>query len=896
MKLTIPELSFVVLIGVSGSGKSTFARRHFKPTEILSSDYCRGLVSDDENSQAATKDAFEVLHFIARKRLAAGKLTVVDATNVQPEARKPLIAIAREFHCLPVAIVLDVPERVAHDRNKSRPDRDFGPHVIRQQSQQLHRSLRGLEREGFRHVHVLKSLEEIEAAVIERQPLWNNLKHEHGPFDIIGDVHGCFDELVELLGKLGYEVGSAGDPPAPFGDPPNGTGITPLVATTPGFTIDAPPVPTGGSPVGTGQWPVLPSIRVSHPEGRKLVFVGDLVDRGPKIPQVLKLVINAVASGAALCVPGNHDMKLMRKLRGREVQITHGLAESLEQLADESEDFRKRVAEFIDDLVSHYVLDDGKLVVAHAGMKESMQGRGSGAVREFALFGETTGETDEFGLPVRYNWAAEYRGAAAVVYGHTPVPEPEWLNRTINIDTGCVFGGKLTALRYPEKELVSVPARQTYAEPRKPFLPPEDQAPALSAQQQHDDLLDLVGVTGKRIVSTRLHGNVTIREENSIAALEVMSRFAANPKWLIYLPPTMSPSETSQAPGLLEHPAEAFAYFRHAGVPRVVCEEKHMGSRAVVVVCRDEDAARKTFGVAGEGIGICYTRTGRRFFDNATLEAEFLERVRAAATAAGFWDEFKTEWLCLDCELMPWSAKAQELLKQQYAAVGASAQATLAAEVAVLKQAAGRGLDVSELLAQTTARSQMLSDYIEAYRRYCWPVNSVNDLKLAPFHLLATEGKVHADKPNDWHMQTLARLAGGIVIATPFRVIDVTNPESEAEGIRWWEELTGRGGEGMVVKPSEFIAKNRRGLVQPAVKCRGREYLRIIYGPEYTAIENVERLRARGLSTKRSLALREFALGIESLERFVRKEPLRRVHEAVFGVLALESESVDPRL
>src|SRR5207247_6856775 len=221
-------------------------------------------------------------------------------------------------------------------------------------------------------------------------------------------------------------------------------------------------------------------------------------------------------------------------------------------------------------------------------------------------------------------------------------------------------------------------------------------------QQQHDDLLDLADVTGKRIVSTRLHGNVTIREENSIAALEVMSRFAANPKWLIYLPPTMSPCETSQALGLLEHLAEAFAYVLHAGVPRVICEEKHMGSRAVVIICRDEDAARKNFGVTGEGIGICYTRTGRRLFDNAVLEAAFLMTVSDAVTAAGFWDEFKTDWLCLDCELMPWSAKAQELLKQQYAAVGASARATLADEVAAIEQTAARGLDVSDLLAQTT--------------------------------------------------------------------------------------------------------------------------------------------------------------------------------------------------
>jgi len=847
MKITIPDLSFVVLIGVSGSGKSTFARKHFKTTEVLSSDYCRGLVSDDENSQEATKDAFEVLHFIARKRLAAGKLTVVDATNVQPEARKPLIAIAREFHCLPVAFVLDLPERVAQDRNKARSDRNFGPHVIRQQAQQLHRTLRGLEREGFRHVYVFKSPEEIEAAVIERQPLWNNLKQEHGPFDIIGDVHGCFDELVELLEKLGHAVDHAA------------------------FTV-----------------------RPSN--GRKLVFLGDLVDRGPKIAQVLKLVMNSVADGSAFCVPGNHDVKLMRKLRGRDVQVTHGLADSLAQLANEPEEFRQRVAEFIDDLVSHYVFDDGELVVAHAGMKQEMQGRGSGAVREFALFGETTGETDEFGLPVRYNWAAEYRGIAMVVYGHTPVPEPEWLNRTINVDTGCVFGGKLTALRYPEKELIGVPAKQAYAESRKPFLPPQDLAPTLSAQHKHDDLLDLADVTGKRIVSTRLHGNVTIREENATAALEVMSRFAANPKWLIYLPPTMSPSETTQVPGLLEHPAEAFSYFRQSGVPRVICEEKHMGSRCVVVICRDEEAARKIFGVTGEGIGICYTRTGRRFFDDSGLEFQLLERVREAATAAGFWEQFKTDWLCLDCELMPWSAKAQELLKQQYAAVACAAQSTVKDEICALEQASARGLDMGPIIARAKLRNEMVNDYTAAYRRYCWTVNSINDLKLAPFHLLASEGKVHTDMPHDWHMETVSKLAGSSIIATPYRVIDVTNPDSEKEGICWWEELTGKGGEGMVVKPFDFVARSRRGLLQPAVKCRGREYLRIIYGPEYTSPENLERLRARGLSVKRSLALREFALGVEALERFTRKEPLRRVHEAVFGVLALESEPVDPRL
>ncbi len=852
MKLVIPELSLVVLIGPSGCGKSSFARKHFKPTEVLSSDYCRGLVSDDENNQAATPDAFEVLHFIARKRLAAGKLTVVDATNVQSESRKPLVELAREFHCLPVAIVLNLSEKVCEGHNQGRTDRDFGSHVIRQQVQQMRRSLRNLEREGFRHVYILNSPEEVDSAAIERQALWNNLKHEHGPFDIIGDVHGCYDELLELLTGLGYQVDGSSEVP-----------------------------------------------KVVPPENRKLIFLGDLVDRGPKIPQVLKLVMAAVEAGTALAVPGNHDMKLMRKLRGRDVEVRHGLAESLAQLEAEPAEFKGRVVDFMDGLVSHYTLDGGKLVVALAGMKESMQGRGSGKVRDFALYGETTGEIDEFGLPIRYNWAAEYRGRAMVVYGHTPVPEPEWLNRTINIDTGCVFGGKLTALRYPEKEIISVKAKQVYCRSAKPFLPDSTASVGMTAQQRQDDLLDLEDVLGKRIISTRLHHSITIREENAIAALEVMSRFAANPKWLIYLPPTMSPSETTKEPALLEHPADAFAYYRHEGVPKVVCEQKHMGSRAVVIVCRDEETAVKRFGVAGEGAGICYTRTGRRFFEDSKLEAGLIGLLQTALGQTGFWEQFATDWVCLDSELMPWSAKAQALLKEQYAAVGTAARISLTQAIAALDQASAAGGDVAGLLQRHRERLGMTEQYVRAYEQYCWPVNSLSDLKLAPFHLLATEGKVHINMDHVGHMETLANIskAGrGVLLGTPYKVVEVTSAESQAEGIRWWEELTGSGGEGMVLKPFDFVVKGRRGLVQPAVKCRGKEYLRIIYGPEYTAPEHLERLRSRGLSAKRSLATREFALGIEALERFVQHEPLRRVHECVFGVLALESEPVDPRL
>ncbi len=861
MKITIPELSLVTLIGASGSGKSSFAKKHFQSFEVLSSDFCRGLVSNNENSQDASRDAFDVLHYIAHKRLAAAKLTVIDATNVQKEDRKYYVNLAREYHCLPVAIVLNLPENICHQRNQQRPDRQFGSYVVQRHVQNLRRSLRGLQKEGFRYVYVLNSIEEIEAVEIKRQPLWNNRKHEHGPFDIIGDIHGCCDELELLLEKLGY--------------------VTRNVETR-----------------------YIASLQTyCHPEGRKALFLGDLVDRGPRILDTVKLVKNMVEAGAAICVPGNHEHKLLRKIRGKKVKINHGLEQTVAEIEALSPEIRelflKEIEQFIDSLISHFVLDDGRLVVAHAGMREEMQGRGSGKVRSFALYGETTGEIDEFGLPVRYNWAAEYRGEAMVVYGHTPVPEAEWLNNTIDIDTGCVFGGKLTALRYPERELVSVDAAKVYCEPVKPLCRDEIHRVSTTMQQQLDDVLNIDDVLGKRIINVRLQNKITIREENSIAALEVMSRFAANPKWLIYLPPTMSPVETSQLPGYLEHPKQAFAYYKNQGVTEVICEEKHMGSRAVVIVCRNEEAVKRKFGIVNEGIGICYTRTGRRFFNNQELEAEFLQRVNNALTESNFWSRLNTDWVCLDCELMPWSAKAQGLIRSQYAAVGAASRPALSNAINLLTQASQNGVEVNSLLSKFQERQQMANQYVDAYRRYCWEVNDISDIKLAPFHILATEGAVHTDKNHSWHMEQVAILETAnseLLMATNYKIIDLNDPSSEAEGTHWWEEMTSKGGEGMVVKPLEFIVKGKRGILQPAVKCRGKEYLRIIYGAEYTTEENLERLRKRGLSLKRSLAMREFALGVEALERFVAESPLRRVHECVFGVLALESEAVDPRL
>ncbi len=345
----------------------------------------------------------------------------------------------------------------------------------------------------------------IAGASIVRERLLNDFTEDHGPFDVIGDVHGCRSELETLLGELGYVL-----------------------------TRDSSGRPTDAT----------------HPLGRKAVFVGDLVDRGPDSPGVLRLVMGMVAAGHARCVPGNHESKLVRALEGRQVKVSHGLAETLSQLALEDAEFRAAAQKFCYDLVSHLVLDDGRLVIAHAGLKEDYHGRASGRVRSFALYGDTTGETDEYGLPVRLPWANDYRGRAMVLYGHTPTLEPEWVNNTMCLDTGCVFGGKLTALRYPEKEVVSVPAEKVWYEPVKPLA-------VVTPVRAADDLA-ITDVLGKRGVETRLAGRVAVREENAAGALEVMSRFALEPAWLPYLPPTMAPCATSTSGELLEHPESAF--------------------------------------------------------------------------------------------------------------------------------------------------------------------------------------------------------------------------------------------------------------------------------------------------------------------------------------------------
>ena len=850
MRIAIPDFALVCLIGPSGSGKSTFAARHFLPTETVSSDRCRATVSDDEGALDANDDTFELLGNIVDIRLRRRLLTVVDATSVRPPDRASLVAHARRRHALPVAIVLDMAPALCESRNAADPVRARPAGAAARQSRALRKGIGKLQREGFRQVHVIRDPADIETVEIVREPLWTDRRAVSGPFDVVGDVHGCFDELVTLLGTLGYVV-----------EPFEADAETPILAR--------------------------------HPEGRQILFVGDLTDRGPRNVDCLRLVRGMCGIGSAEAVVGNHDQKLQRWLRGNKVNIAHGLEVTVAELERTSEAFRRDTREFLYGLRSHLWLDGGRLVVAHAGLKASMHGRGSAEVRAFAMYGETNGEIDEFGLPVRLDWARDYRGDAAVVFGHTPVPDAEWLNGTLCIDTGCVFGGKLTALRWPEREIVSVPALAEYAVPARPIA----SVRGPSAQQDHDALLYFDDFARKLRVECRLGRAVTVPEQNSLAALEVMSRFAIDPRWLVHLPPTMAACPTAADGAELEHPLQALDHYLARGVVELVAEEKHMGSRAILVVARDADAARSRFGVEDGKRGVVYTRTGRAFFPDDALEAALVERVGDAMAGAGLWAELDTDWVVLDAELMPWSAKAGALVDARFRPTARAA----AASAAALLEASASLTDRPELAA-LRERAEVQRENARAMRTvmdgYCWPVAGIDDYRLAPFHLLAAEGHVFADRPHVWHMRTLERLAANdpVLAPTGWRTLRADDENDRTALVDWWRRHTDGGGEGLVVKPAAFTVHDAKGFVQPAMKVRGRDYLRLVYGPDYDLPEHLSRLRQRNLGRKFSLAEREYRLGIEGLHRFVERRPLAQVHECAIAVLGLESEPVDPRL
>lgn len=846
-EITIPSIGLVLMVGASGSGKSRLASRLFEGTEIVELDRMREMVSGDRADQSANEDAAAVAAELVERRLRRRLLTVVDATNVRSEDRRRWTQIAARTHSLVTAIVVDPGMGFCQKSAAARDGDRYNPRSVELQNRLLSRDRRKLSKgDGVRNVVTISSPEEAEAATLRRRDTYNDKRSVTAPLDIVGDVHGMTDELEALLAQLGWSVAWSGE--------------------------------------GEDR-----SAAISHPDDRRLVFVGDLTDRGPRPRDALLIMEAAVQSGQGYAVASNHDDRFKRWLQGRETSINHGIETSIADFEETSSAYRRRFADLIDSLPAHLVFDGGKVAVAHAGLLEDMVLGASPEMRDFAVFGPKTAPGPD-GRSVRVDWADGYRGRTCVVYGHTVVDEPVWHNRTICVDTGAVFGGSLSALRWPEKTIVSVPSAAAYAELDRP---------AFSRKDVRDPaVIGIRDVSGKKHVETAT-GRVTVEADHMAGALEHMSRFAIDPRWLVYIPPTMSPVEAATGGEYLEHPQQAFDYYRKQGVTRLVVETKHMGSRALALVCRDPEVARRRFGVDDGHAGHVWSRSGRAFFDEAQRR-EVVSRIAQAAEGSLF-NELSTNWLLLDAEIMPWNTKATELIERQFAPTGRAAQMGGSLALDAIARFSARGLaDVAALQERFARRVVNASRFDAVWRGYCWDAESLDALRIAPFHVLASEGRVHHDLAHEEHLRMLGALAAadstGTIVETPHLQVDLSDQATVDAAVAAWERETKAGAEGVVVKPYGFLTRGERGTVQPALKVRGRDYLRIIYGPDYDVPENLARLRERAIGAKRNRAMKQFSLGIEGLERLVKKEPARRVHECVFATIALDSDPLDPRL
>lgn len=861
--IPFPHGGIIVLVGPSNSGKTTLLRRLVEEgvlleTEMVSSDTYRTLVGDVEyldwkgrpreeadilysDYQKLSGLAFEAMNTVVSMRSRLGKLTVVDATHLQPEYRRKYIEIAAG-HDLPcVAWVLDVPEQTLLARDKTR-EQPRGRQRVKSQYSQFKRSLRGLREEGFDFTYMLKEPEAVQF-VRRDNPLLADIG---AGIDVIGDIHGCYDEMLELLGELGYAADEAG--------------------------------------------------LYRHPAGRTLVSVGDVMSRGPRSLDTMIFWKRHVDSGIARMTDSNHGWKIARYLSGRNVTLSHGdenIAAELRLLEEEAGPeaaaaLKEELKQFLLSAPSHLVMcRDGvrRLVITHAGIRDEYIGRQSRRVQDFCRYGDTDG-MDAAGAPVRKEWYTGHESGELIVWGHDPRPYPAVVKNTINIDQGAVFGGSLTAYRYPEQEFVSVKAHRDYAE--------DPDSPLIRWERGRFAPPNLGRLVNGYSVFTDAYGELSVRGDYVKAAVDTVSHYTVPLEELVYIPPTMSPTPSVSADeSYLEHPQEAFDYFRSQGVTTMVAEKKHMGSRAVLLLFRDEQAAVSYIG--RPALGTIYSRTGRAFFDRET-EAQVLARLNADLVQAGYFSRYNTEMLLLDAEIIPWNLKARELIATQYAHVAEAAKMDREQLLVKLRQAEAAGRDVTGWVQEMEAKLQSVQVFRQAFQQYCWDVSGLEGIRIAPFHILAHSGQSFFDHSHIWHMEQARLLAGisPLFMETEYRVI--RSGADEADVIKWWQDMTEDGHEGIVIKPETFITKNGRHLVQPAIKVRGRKYLHIIYGIDYLQPDNLKRLKQRRTSKKERHALMECALSVESVNRFIRKEPLERVHECVLAALALESDPVDPRL
>lgn len=863
MRIGLPHAGIVLLIGPSNSGKSTLLNQlieqnEISASEIVSSDAFRLAVSDQDfigwasrpqdeaavlmdQYQEISKEAFAMMDAVIEARCRLNKTVFVDATHLWADDRAKYIRLAKKNNVPITAIVLDLPERVLLDRDENR-ENPRGKRRIKQQFQVFRNEKRSIKKEGFSSVYTIKETHGLE---FFKHP--NPLEADIGAgIDLIGDIHGCFSEFIRLLLKLGYQENEDG--------------------------------------------------LYIHPNGRKFVSVGDVMSRGPESIETMQFFDLHIKADLAYMVDSNHGWKIARWLDGRDVVLSHGdekvEAEFLhfEKLNgnEEALALKQKLKELLLSAPSHLVFKKNGvpvLVCTHAGIKDAFIGKDSESVSDFCRYGDTGGFAAD-GKPIRNDWTVSHANRLLIVWGHDPKPKPLMINNTINIDQGAVFGGELTAYRYPEREFVAVKAEQDYSGMQD--------NPLVEWEKNRLNPPNISKFLHGYSVQTEELGEVKVYEDVIKPAIDAVSHYTVPIEQLVYIPPTMSPTpKPSSLDGYLEHPKEAIEYFRSNGVQTMIAEKKHMGSRAILFLFKNREAAEKHTGIPT--LGTIYTRTGKRFFEKA-IEENLVGHLNSELHRKNYFENHETDYVLFDAEIMPWNLKAKELISSQYAHVAENA--LLDRSILQDKLTAGIALNtgLQDWLEEYEQKLGNAEIFNGVFQKYCWEVESLQAIQIAPFHVLAHSGQTFFDKPHAWHMQMNRQLAEGsdLFVETEFKMI--TDEASEQEVIDWWEAITEDGHEGLIIKPEFYIPRHKGKLLQPAIKVRGRKYLSIIYGMDYLEAKNLSRLKNRNTGKKQKLALKEFALGIEGLLRYRNGESLERVHECVLATLAMESDPVDPRL
>jgi polynucleotide kinase-phosphatase len=862
--MLLPQAGIVLMMGPSSSGKTTLLKRLIAEgllldSEVISSDQFRTLLSDDvfldwtgypreeahilqEKYQQISKEAFEAMDYMVEKRCQLNKLTIVDATHLQAQDRLKYIQMARNNH-VPVSVIaieasedqlLQWDEEREHPRGKKR---------IRQQLQMFKRQVRLLKKEGYSSQYVWKA-EEIEHISFARKTNRMVLDVGNG-LDIVGDIHGCYDEFIELLSTIGYEQNAAG------------------------YYI--------------------------HPAGRKIVSVGDIMSRGPRSLAVMEFFARHIEAGLAYMIDSNHGWKIARWLDGRRVKMHHGDEQLAEEFArfeevnglEKTQKTKDAYKQMLLRAPSHYVLQQNGVqtaVVAHAGIKDEYIGKHSETISDFCRYGDIQG-FDENGKPIRKDWYYGHQSKQLIIWGHDPRPTPVFIQNTVNIDQGVVFGGKLTAFHYPERKFTAIAAKQDYA------LIADN--PLKKWEEKRLSPPNLLGLIDGYTVLTEQYGELKISSKFVKAAIDEISHFTVPLEELVYIPPTMSPTpQASPLSNYLEHPLQAFEYYRSNHVNTIVAQKKHMGSRGVLLLFQTNKLSKKYIGREMEGV--IYSRTGRSFFSKE-LGRMVLQKLQKDLQP--YFSAHQTEFILLDAEILPWNLKAKDLIQKQFAHVSEMALLDRTKRQAMLLEAEKNGAKIEQWIEETAEQLQHAETFRNSFQQYMWDTNGIEGIQIAPFHILAHSGKTFFEETHLWHMERSKELStySSLMIETEYRIIK--DECSEQAAIAWWEEMTSKGHEGFVVKPLYFVQLNEKGhMVQPAIKVRGADYLHIIYGMDYLEPKNLQRLKQRNTTKKQKKAIREFALGMEGIRRFVHLESLGRIHECVLGTLAMEADPVDPRL